>query len=262
MDILEFFNNQGYYKKYPELGISVLDQLPYFRKKSPILKSKDLKERLQECIAEIEHVSRHIPNTLAIHDLINGTVVWMSDRGLRALGVEAEQIIGRHIKEYHHLYFDPHDAEDYVPKIAGLLERNNDDEVITYFEQVRINGNTDFTWHMSSVKILLKDAEDRPVYAISSSLPMDAMHHMTLKASRLLEENNFLRQNYQTFAELSAREREILKFMALGKSSADTAEDLFISVGTVDTHRKNIKKKLKTQSYFQLCMYARAFDLY
>ena len=225
------------------------------------MKSKELKAQLKEYIEEIEKVSVHMPNTLCIHDLVNGTVVWMSDRGLKALGVQAEDIVDRHIKEYHHLYFNPHDAEDYVPKILGLLERNNDDEVITYFEQVRLSGNTDYTWHMSSVKILLKDAQNHPIYAICSSIPIDAMHHMTAKASRLLEENNFLRANYQTFSSLSAREREILKFMALGKSSADTAEALFISIGTVDTHRKNIKKKLKTQSYYQLCMYARAFDL-
>ncbi|MCD0489779.1 PAS and helix-turn-helix domain-containing protein [Pedobacter sp. MC2016-14] len=226
------------------------------------MKGKSLNDRLLECIEGIEKVAAHMPNTLTIHDLINGTVVWISERGLKALGISANQIVGRHIKEFHHLYFNPKDAEDYVPKIVALLERNDEDEVITYFEQVRLNGSPDLTWHMSSVKILLKDEHNVPIYAIASSIPIDAMHHMTVKASRLLEENNFLRNNYQTFALLSMREREILKFMALGKSSADTADELFISIGTVDTHRKNIKKKLKTQSYFQLCMYARAFDLY
>lgn len=226
------------------------------------LKSKNLNDRLLECIDDIEKASRHIPNSLVIHDIINGVIVWMSERGLKALGIKADQIVGRHIQEFHHLYFNSHDTDDYVPKVLALLERNNDDEVITYFEQVRLNGSPDLTWHMSSVKILLKDDYNLPAYVVSSSIPIDAMHHMTVKASRLLEENNFLRSNYQTFALLSMREREILKFMALGKSSSDTADELFISIGTVDTHRKNIKKKLKTQSYFQLCMYARAFDLY
>ena len=52
-----------------------------------------------------------------------------------------------------------------------------------------------------------------------------------------------------------------LKYMALGKSSSETAIELFISLGTVDTHRKNIRKKLETKSYFELSQYARSFDL-
>lgn len=48
---------------------------------------------------------------------------------------------------------------------------------------------------------------------------------------------------------------------ALGKSATDTAEVLFISLNTVETRRKNIKQKLDTTAYFDLCQYARAFDL-
>ncbi|MNL54516.1 Oxygen regulatory protein NreC [compost metagenome] len=114
---------------------------------------------------------------------------------------------------------------------------------------------------MSSTKILLRDENQLPLLTITTSSPIDAMHHMTAKASRLLEENNFLRQNLSTFAKLSAREREILSFMALGKTSAETAEQLFIAQTTVETHRKNIKQKLNTSSYYEVCQYARAFDL-
>ncbi|MEJ7779893.1 MAG: helix-turn-helix transcriptional regulator [Daejeonella sp.] len=84
---------------------------------------------------------------------------------------------------------------------------------------------------------------------------------MTGKASRLLEENNFLRRNFSKFSKLSLRECEVLKKLALGNSSAETAEELFISLSTVDTHRKNIRRKLETTSYYELCLYARSFDL-
>ena len=93
------------------------------------------------------------------------------------------------------------------------------------------------------------------------SFPIDAMHHMVNKAGKLIDENNFLRLNYNRYCKLSKREREVLKLMAFGKSSSETANELFISLGTVDTHRKNIRKKLETKSYFELCQYARSFDL-
>lgn len=47
---------------------------------------------------------------------------------------------------------------------------------------------------------------------------------------------------------LSRREKEILKFLADGKNSAQIAETLSLSKFTVDTHRKNILKKTKCLS--------------
>jgi DNA-binding NarL/FixJ family response regulator len=44
--------------------------------------------------------------------------------------------------------------------------------------------------------------------------------------------------------ELTARERDILRCIAEGLSSRDIAEALFISVGTVDSHRKALMRKL------------------
>jgi len=60
---------------------------------------------------------------------------------------------------------------------------------------------------------------------------------------------------------MTRRERDVLKWMALGKSAAETADIMFISIYTVDTHRKNIRRKLNTNSSFELSQYGRAFDL-
>ena len=44
--------------------------------------------------------------------------------------------------------------------------------------------------------------------------------------------------------ELSAREREILNFIGLALTSKDIANQLYISERTVETHRRNICRKL------------------
>lgn len=56
--------------------------------------------------------------------------------------------------------------------------------------------------------------------------------------------------------ELSVREREILKEVALGKTNKEIAEELFISTHTVITHRKNITKKLNIKTVSGLTVYA------
>ena len=55
---------------------------------------------------------------------------------------------------------------------------------------------------------------------------------------------------------LSPREREVLQLLAEGKSTKEIAGRLFISVNTVDTHRRRIMEKLDIHSVAELTKYA------
>lgn len=55
---------------------------------------------------------------------------------------------------------------------------------------------------------------------------------------------------------LSKREKEILHLIANGKTSKEIAEQLFIAKTTVDTHRKNMIRKLELNSGNELIKYA------
>jgi DNA-binding CsgD family transcriptional regulator len=56
--------------------------------------------------------------------------------------------------------------------------------------------------------------------------------------------------------ELTPREKEVLKWVALGLSNKEIAENLYISVHTVISHRKNITEKLGIKSISGLTVYA------
>jgi two-component system, NarL family, response regulator NreC len=56
--------------------------------------------------------------------------------------------------------------------------------------------------------------------------------------------------------ELSAREREVLQLIAEGRSTKDIAVSLYISVKTVETHRKNIMEKANLHTVADLTKYA------
>ncbi|MEL6377263.1 MAG: response regulator transcription factor, partial [Pseudomonadota bacterium] len=56
--------------------------------------------------------------------------------------------------------------------------------------------------------------------------------------------------------QLTNREQTILLRLAQGKSNKEVALDLDISVRTVETHRKNIKRKLGISSTAGLTRYA------
>jgi two-component system, NarL family, response regulator NreC len=62
-------------------------------------------------------------------------------------------------------------------------------------------------------------------------------------------------------AELSEREVEVLRLIALGHTNNEIAERLFLSVRTVETHRAHIQQKLGRSSRAELVRYALDNDL-
>ncbi|WP_421945097.1 response regulator transcription factor [Pedobacter sp.] len=203
----------------------------------------------------------HLPGAVIVHETLNWEVAYMNRLGLSQLQLSLEEVCKLSSAEYYFNYFNPEDAKDYVPKIISFMERNKHDETLSYYQQLKFPGTKGWRWHLSSTKIFFRDNNGVPLLSLTISIPIDAMHHLASKADRLLEENNFLRNNYSSFSKLSKREKTILREMALGKSSIEIANELHISPTTVDTHRRNIRDKLNTKSFFEISNYARAFDL-
>jgi two-component system response regulator NreC len=55
---------------------------------------------------------------------------------------------------------------------------------------------------------------------------------------------------------LSEREVDVLRMISLGYTNAEIAEQLFLSVRTVETHRAHIQQKLRLASRAELVRYA------
>ena len=58
------------------------------------------------------------------------------------------------------------------------------------------------------------------------------------------------------YSALGGREREVLQLVAEGKTSAETAKEMHISIKTVETHRRNIARKLGLHGTAELTKYA------
>lgn len=225
-----------------------------------LMKSASLLQTIENKISAIAAVADQLPSITVIHELPDFIIRYISPRGLELLGRRREDIVGMSGQEYFERFLNIDDVNEYVPKIQQMLERNTDISV-SYFQQVRTSREREWDWYHSVTRVLCRDDYNRPLLAISNAFPIDPDHHVTAKVARLLEENSFLRNHHHLFAKLGKRERDVLRLLALGKSSAEIAKELSISVSTVETHRKNIKRKLNAGSSFHLAQYARAFDL-
>ncbi len=58
------------------------------------------------------------------------------------------------------------------------------------------------------------------------------------------------------FDNLTAREAEVARGLALGQKNAEIAKDLGISVKTIDTHRAHVLAKVKARNNVELCLEA------
>ncbi|MEO1052188.1 MAG: response regulator transcription factor [Bacteroidota bacterium] len=99
--------------------------------------------------------------------------------------------------------------------------------------------------------VLKRDTQDELVSAIRS-VKNDKVY-LSSDINRLLIQNLNGQEQQQLLTE---REREILKLIAEEHTNKAIAEKLFISERTVETHRKNIFRKTKTNNLVGLIKYA------
>jgi len=98
---------------------------------------------------------------------------------------------------------------------------------------------------------VLKEAADAElVQAVRSAAAGDTYLQPALGARLAAGDNG--RQG----DELSNRERDVLRLIALGHTNAEVAEKLYISIRTVESHRAHIQQKLRLSTRAELVRYA------
>lgn len=217
--------------------------------------------RMAAAVADIAASADSYPGVIIVANLLVDRVEYMSRRGLTELRTTLPELqaLG---PGYWEKYFNPADSADLLPKVYAMIQNPDPWASVSIFQQVRIAPDGGYVWHLSATRVLLRDEDTgQPLLLVTSSVPIDPLHHVTHKVNRLLEENNFLRLHAPRFATLTTREREVLRLLTLGHSAPEIAETLFISAQTAETHRRNIRRKLGAESVFELSEYARAFDL-
>lgn len=219
-----------------------------------------LNKSLQEKINAFAPQADIMPSVVIVQQLEPFKSVYMNTRGLRELGITLVELkeMGT---DYLQRFFNLEDSEDYLKKLKVLLKENDQDETFTFFQQVKFKNKNEWIWHIGSTRIFFWDKEEKPSHIVTIAIPLDKLKHILTKAERLLAEKNFFHGNLNKFLTLGKREIEVLKLVAIGKSSPEIANEMFISVQTVNSHRKAIKQKLNINSGYDFTLYAHAYDL-
>ncbi len=98
--------------------------------------SEELTSKIKEKIASIHTFAEELPGVVIIHNIKDFSVEYISSIGELKLGITTAELKSLGL-EYYSRFFNPEDADDYVPKIFGLLERNNNEECLSFFNKLK-----------------------------------------------------------------------------------------------------------------------------
>jgi DNA-binding NarL/FixJ family response regulator len=105
-------------------------------------------------------------------------------------------------------------------------------------------------------KMIVAGANGYVLKNVKRNMFIDTINRI-MTGSQFITEGLLQKSNETMQDELTDREKMILKHIVMGKSNKEIAGELFISDRTVDTHRTNIKRKLKRNTLAGLIQYAR-----
>lgn len=215
---------------------------------------------INEKIKEFAPIAEKMPGIVVIHRIAGFAPLYMSSNGLKLLGISLEELIQMG-ENYQKKVLNEDFMGDFLDFLSQNMQEKKDGDIYSFFHQVQHRKGEAFQWYVSSLKVFHYDSKGHPSHTLTIAFPLGDLKHIPRKAERMLSESLFYKKNQQKFHSLGNRAKEVLRLVALGKSSVEIAEELHISVDTVNTHKRLVKQKLNISSAYQFTKYAHSFDL-
>jgi DNA-binding NarL/FixJ family response regulator len=166
-------------------------------------------------------------------------------------------------------------------EVLDFLENNETDMVLSDLQMPEMNGielTTQIHQHFPEVRVLILTIDDEP-HKIRQAIAAGASGYL-LKDTDRAELEEAIRKLYQKLpyysekvlkiitansdnklinselSQISSREIEVLKLIAMEFSTNEIADKLFVSVNTIESHRKSLMKKLDVKNVVGLIKFA------
>ena len=200
----------------------------------------------------LQSIADFLPGLFHVNRSEDLLIQWISQNVRHYLPVTPEQIAAEGFDSYIK-YIHPDTVKYVFPRFKDFYKIAGDKRITTELQSFNVSGKWTnfFTSSMNN-----KEHEVMVTMVIPAN---DLPHNMRL--AREIQDDPFVRKNFEKYEQLTDREKEIIALVARGKTAKQVAEELFLAKSTVDTHRKNIKRKLEIKHINEISNYAQAFGL-
>jgi PAS domain S-box-containing protein len=209
-------------------------------------------ELLRNRIHWLESVLHHAPAMIYSYDNNTKSVTWCNERLAETVGFSSEEMMGMGMEFFRHIMH----PEDF--KLAAVAQQSfiNNKAQFGGLARIRKKGAVDYSWLLGLEVPFTHDKNGRVVEIICAFLDLtdaiDTNAQLSEALSAILR-----RQNENLFNKLTAREKDVLGMAVKGLNNKEIANSLNLSRYTVETHRKNIRLKLKVRNTSELVAIAR-----
>ncbi len=211
-----------------------------------INKVEELQEKvkmLEEKTAFLEKVLNEVPANIYVSDIGSKSVVWCNKTNEETLGFNLEEI--RYMgKDYFNAIMHPDDLDI------------SDDSVEHYehFEgagyggifRARHRDSQEYKWFIGWARVF-ETEKGKVKTIVCADVDMSPQMNTDVQLAEALKENLKLRHELLRKT-LTRREAEVVQMVCDGYNSKTIADQLHVSIHTIDTHRKNLLRKLNVRN--------------
>jgi len=205
----------------------------------------------------IKNIGDFLPGVVLINDLSTMENTYMNATGCNFLGKTREELRAMGPGYFTDEIFCPHEMQWITEYFSGFVQRNDVRQVAGFYQKVRPDRKKDWSYFYLSGKLLRSDTT-RCIYM---GMPANPCNYLMHKTQQCLGVDTISVALFQRFSTLTKREKEILELITKGLTANQISERLFLSTLTIQTHRKNIYKKLGTKKLSDLIRIADRFGL-
>lgn len=209
-------------------------------------------EALKARCAFLQRVVDEVPANIYISDLEKPGVVWCNKTNEESLGYPLEEIRAMGM-DYMYAIVHPDDQNIPTDSIAHYQAFNGAEFGGVF--RAKHRAEEAYRWFIGWAKALTRNGQGEVKELLCVDVDMSPRMNTEEQLVAALKEN-LKRKNNLLVKSLRKREVEVLTLVCRGLSTRDIAEKLHLSVHTVQTHRRNIQRKLGTANVAELVLLA------
>jgi DNA-binding CsgD family transcriptional regulator len=225
---------------------------------------------------QLEFIMDNVSSFLGLVDFHNNCYLYASDSSKSMFGLDPATLTKEGGMQTAVNVFHPDHAKQFsniiLPTFLDFckdnIANNGVKKMKLSFTNKLMTPSGNYRWFFHQITMLDTDQNGMPLIALKLIKDIDYTktdNNISLTISKRNEAGIYeilcektLQSSSENAVAITTREREIIQLTSQGLSSKSIADELFISEHTVNTHKKNMLRKLSLTSSSQLVRYAMA----
>ncbi len=157
----------------------------------------------------IEEIGDVIPGSVMVQDLNSMTNLYMNRFGCDILHHSSEELTS--FGPEYFLRFFP--AEELIVQKHALFQfiaQQDYTKLHSFLQRVRPDVNSDYDWYFTTSRLVPSKFDPQATNLVHISVPVNTLNLTGFRISSMIENDEYIKRNFQRFNLLSAREKEVI----------------------------------------------------